>query len=89
MSKHSNQKRDFMQVARGVVEQAIGEHMDGTPLEIPVDTRNPHAVALGSIGGRKGGKARAKKLTATQRKRIAAKAAKARWAAAAQPPASD
>jgi hypothetical protein len=69
-----------MQVARGVVEQAIGERMDGTPLEKPVDTRNPHAVALGSIGGNKGGKARAKILTPAQRKRIAKKAAKARWA---------
>jgi hypothetical protein len=27
-------KRDFMQIAREVVEKAIGEHMDGTPLEI-------------------------------------------------------
>jgi hypothetical protein len=32
------------------------------------------------MGGRKGGKARAKKLTPTQRKRIAKEAAKARWA---------
>lgn len=78
-----------MEVARGVVEQAIGEHMDGTPLEQPVDRRNPHAVALGSMGGRKGGKARARNLTPAQRKRIAAKAAKARWAAAARPSASD
>jgi hypothetical protein len=78
-----------MEVARGVVEQAIGEHMDGTPLDIPVDSRNPHAVALGSLGGRKGGKARAKKLTSTQRKRIATKAAKSRWAASARPSASD
>jgi hypothetical protein len=28
------------------VERAIGEHMDGTPLEKPIDERNPHAVAL-------------------------------------------
>ena len=27
------QKRDFMQVAREVVDQAIGEKMDGSPLE--------------------------------------------------------
>jgi len=79
--KRSSPKRDFMEVARGIVEQAIGEHMDGTPLEQPVDARNPHAVALGSMGGRKGGKARAKTLTPAQRKRIATKAAKARWAA--------
>jgi hypothetical protein len=32
MRKSAGQKRDFMQVARAVVEQAIGEHIDGTPL---------------------------------------------------------
>jgi hypothetical protein len=78
MAKRSG-KRDFMQVARDVVEHAIGEHMDGTPLEHPVDTRNPHAVALGSIGGNKGGKARAKTLSAKRRKEIAQLAASARW----------
>ncbi len=60
----SGQKRDFMQVARGIVEQAIGEQMDGNPLPKPApDTRNPHAVALGSMGGRKGGRSRAKSLS--------------------------
>ena len=68
-----------MQVARDVVEHAIGEHMDGTPLEKPIDARNPHAVALGSIGGNKGGKARAKALSAKRRKEIAQLAASARW----------
>jgi hypothetical protein len=58
MPKRSNPKRDFMQVAKDIVEHAIGEQMDGKPLETPPpDTRNPHAVALGSMGGRKGGKA--------------------------------
>jgi hypothetical protein len=41
--------------------------------------KNPAAVALGRLGGLKGGKARAKKLTAERRKEIAKKAAKARW----------
>ncbi|HZW95967.1 MAG TPA: hypothetical protein VFF64_23680 [Candidatus Eremiobacteraceae bacterium] len=80
MAKRSSPKRDFMQVARAVVEQAIGEQMDGNPLpDPPKDERNPHAVALGAMGGKKGGKARAKKLTATRRKSIARKAAKSRW----------
>ncbi len=65
--------------ARRVVEQAIGEHMDGTPLEDPNAGKNPAAVALGKLGGAKGGKARAKKLTSKQRSAIAKKAAKARW----------
>jgi hypothetical protein len=80
MAKRSSPKRDFMEVARGVVEHAIGEQMDGNPLpDPPKDERNPHAVALGSMGGRKGGKARAKILSATKRKAIAKKAAKSRW----------
>jgi hypothetical protein len=28
-------KRDFMEVARGIVERAIGEQMDGSPLPAP------------------------------------------------------
>ena len=72
--------RDFATVARSVVEQAIGEHLDGTPLEKPpVDTRNPAAVALSRLGASKGGKARAAKLSPTKRKAIAKKAALARW----------
>lgn len=41
--------------------------------------KNPAAVALGRLGGRKGGPARAAKLTPEQRKEIAKKAAAARW----------
>jgi hypothetical protein len=56
MPKRSGQKRDFMQVARGIVEQAIGEQMDGSPLPYPPkDERNPHAVALGSWAERRVG----------------------------------
>jgi len=80
MPKHSGEKRDFMQVAREIVEKAIGEQMDGSPLPAPPkDGRNPHAVALGSMGGKKGGKARAKALSARKRREIASKAAKSRW----------
>lgn len=49
--------------------------------EAPVEPeKNPAAVALGRLGGLKGGKARAKKLSATQRREIAKKAARTRWA---------
>lgn len=41
--------------------------------------KNPAAVALGRLGGLKGGKARAEKLSAEERKEIAQKAAQARW----------
>jgi hypothetical protein len=56
MPKRYGQKRDFMQVARTVVEEAIGEHMDGSPLPPP-----PSGKSLaGTKGGKKGGIARAK-----------------------------
>jgi len=72
--------RDFTAVARRVVEQAIGERLDGSPLPEPLqDTRNPAAVALSKLGAAKGGKARAENLSARKRREIAKKAAKARW----------
>jgi hypothetical protein len=41
--------------------------------------KNPHAAALGRLGGLKGGRARAQTLSAKQRREIASKAARARW----------
>jgi hypothetical protein len=79
MAKRPGEKRDFMEVAREIVERAIGEKMDGSPLETPVDSRDSRYVALGSKGGKVGGKARAKSLSPAKRRAIAAKAAKARW----------
>ena len=66
---------DFCQLAYAVVQAATDE---SEPVEEPT-TKNPHAVALGRLGGLKGGKARAKSLTAKRRKSIAQKAAIARW----------
>jgi hypothetical protein len=43
------------------------------------DEKNPAAVALGRLGGLKGGKARATKLSAARRSAIAKKAARSRW----------
>jgi hypothetical protein len=48
-----------------------------TPEKAP--KKNPAAVALGRLGGLKGGKARAKSLTAKERSEIAKKAAQSRW----------
>jgi hypothetical protein len=79
MPKRPIKDHDFATVARRVVEQAIGEHLDGTPLQDPNAGKNPAAVALGKLGGKKGGKARAANLTKAERKRIAEKAARARW----------
>jgi hypothetical protein len=68
-----------MTVGRRVVEQAIGEKLDGTPLDDPNVGKNPAAVALGKLGGAKGGAARAAALSPAKRKAIAKKAARARW----------
>ena len=47
--------------------------------ETEAPQKNPAAVALGRLGGLKGGRARAEKLSADERKEIARKAAVARW----------
>jgi hypothetical protein len=74
MPKRSSRPRDANQLAKMIVDIATGN----APPE-PPDTRNPAAVALGKLGGAKGGKARAKALTAKQRSEIARKAAAKRW----------
>jgi hypothetical protein len=79
MPTRSSKDIDFAVTARHIVEHAIGEHLAGTALEKPNEGKNPHAVALGRLGGQKGGKARAEKLSKAQRRRIASLAAKTRW----------
>jgi hypothetical protein len=62
------------------VEEATGEPLtDQLPPKEPTSQKNPAAVALGKLGGKQGGDARAKKLTPEQREAIAQKAAWARW----------
>lgn len=51
---------------------------DPVPVVVPAE-KNPAAVALGRLGGLKGGKARAAKLSKKQRSEIAKKAAQSRW----------
>lgn len=46
---------------------------------VPLPAKNPAAVALGRLGGKKGGPARARKLTEKRRVEIARAAAAARW----------
>ena len=59
-------KGDLNQIAASIVEQTTRD-------------KNPAAVALGRLGGLKGGKARAESLSPRQRALIAKKAAKSRW----------
>ena len=63
------------QLARAIVDEATGQ----VPPVNPPKEKNANAVALGRLGGLKGGKARASKLTAEKRQEIAKKAAAARW----------
>jgi hypothetical protein len=76
MATAPKRPRDANQLGKLVVDLATGNAEEEFPQE---SSKNPHAVALGRLGGLKGGKARAKKLTAEQRREIARKAAKARW----------
>ena len=71
------QKRplDINQRAKSIVDIATGE-VEETPI---VSDKNPAAVALGKLGGKKGGKARAESLTPERRAEIAKKAAASRW----------
>lgn len=77
MPKRSRKRksRDINILASEIVEQATGE----VAPKPGNSSKNPAAVALGRLGGLKGGKARASKLTPEQRKEIAKKAAEARW----------
>ena len=67
----SKREPDVNEIAYRIVAQTTGT---APPVE-----KNPHAVALGLLGGSKGGKIRAANLSPAKRKAIAKKAAKARW----------
>jgi hypothetical protein len=68
--------RDLNVTAFSIVAQATGE-VQPEPEE--VSGKNPAAVALGRLGGLRGGKARARSLTKRRRQEIARKAARVRW----------
>ncbi len=70
--RSSNKPRDVNALAAAIVHEATHD---------PAEGKNPAAVALGRLGGKKGGPARAAKLTPEQRSEIAKRAAAARWAA--------
>jgi hypothetical protein len=77
MAKKAKLPADANKRAKSIVDLATGE---GDPSK-DVDTsgKNPAAVALGKLGGKNGGPARAKSLSEERRSEIAKKAAKARW----------
>ena len=76
-NKKNKKRKDVNELAFDIVQKATSQNNETTDNE--PDGKNPAAVALGRLGGLKGGPARAKKLTKDQRKEIARKAAEARW----------
>jgi hypothetical protein len=74
MPKRSRKPADLNQMGFAIIREATDPEYD------PYQGKNPAAVELGRLGGQKGGKARAAKLTPEQRSEIARKAAGARWA---------
>jgi hypothetical protein len=77
MRKRSSRKQgpeDLNEIAFRVVNAATGQE------ESPVEPeKNPAAVALGSLGGKVGGKARAASMSPERRSEIARQAALSRW----------
>lgn len=78
MPKRSSKQKDTQQLARSVLDQIAPDAESQPEAEKPPE-KNPAAVALGRLGGLKGGKARRDSLTPGQRSEIAKKAATARW----------
>jgi hypothetical protein len=76
MPKRSS-TNDANELAKRIVDLAVGNPIHEDPPVKP--EKNPAAVALGRLGGLKGGIARRDKLTPKKRKEIAKKAAEARW----------
>lgn len=81
MAERNDREHGFAVTAFGLVQEATNEAEPGAEADRPESTegKNPHAVALGRLGGLKGGKARLQKLTPEQRTEIARRAAEARW----------
>ncbi len=75
MPKRSGKKQDLNERAFSIVRQLTGEE----PKMDVIKGKNPAAVALGRLGGQKGGTARAEKLTAERRSEISRNAANKRW----------
>lgn len=75
MAKKEKLPKDTNQKAKSVVDLATSESEE----TLSADAAKSAAAALGRLGGKKGGPARAKALSAKRRKEIAQKAAKVRW----------
>jgi hypothetical protein len=94
MPKRSSKQKDTQELARSILDQVVPDAESkkssksvnykiaasaGVDEDNPSPEKNPAAVALGRLGGLKGGIARAEKLSSAKRIEIAKKAAKTRW----------
>lgn len=77
--KKKKPSSDVNVTAFEILKSVTGEQPEN-PSRTKKAEKNPAAVALGRLGGLKGGKARAEKLSAKKRQFIAQKAAMSRWA---------
>jgi hypothetical protein len=75
--KKRKKDEDFNEAAFRVVSQSTSEPI---PITAGKKRKNAAAVALGRLGGKKGGRARADKLDPARRREIASNAARKRWA---------
>jgi hypothetical protein len=75
MTKHPKRPRDPNELAKLILDLATG---DATEANLDAG-KDPAAVSLGRKGGKKGGAARAAKLSPTRRSEIAKAAAAGRW----------
>ena len=78
MHTRSSKPRDANQAAKHILNQLTDDE-PCEPEPAPPPEKNAAAVALGRLGGKKGGDARAASLSAKRRKDIAKQAAAARW----------
>jgi len=79
MRNRSRKQKDANELAHAMVEMISSGEVPTT-----LDGKNPIAVAMGRLGGLKGGKARAATMSPEQRSESAKKAALARWASKAR-----
>ena len=76
-SSRGKRPGDLNQMSASIVNAATDDEPE--PEDTAEPEKNPHAAALGRLGGQRGGPARALKLSAERRREIARKAAEARW----------
>ena len=78
MPDHRKRPRDPNQLGKLIIDIATGQVEDRPPTP-EEQGKDPAAVKRGRLGGLKGGKARAAKMTPLARKKSAKKAILARW----------